>query len=306
MCDALPPQRRLKDELDFNALLRAERAAAQGLSTQPVAVAAPPRSPSSGAGAGASGSAEDGAPPPTLCAPEQPPPPPLPRDVVFSLALGGLASVAPERSCRLALDAIDSSVEAWALAWVSAQAARWVALRARRLQQYGGQPSRGGLAWREALPGWLERLAGDLVEAGVFPPDRRPNHVLVNEYAPNEGILPHTDGPAYYPVVATLSLGSPAVMHYERTRAGEGGDAAAEPGVLRVLLPRRSLVVTSDALYGEWLHSIPIPLPGAEGPTRALPPLLNPGDAPPGEEPGARTGVRVSVTVRHVLEKTKS
>ena len=33
------------------------------------------------------------------------------------------------------------------------------------------------------------------------------NHVLVNEYKPGDGIMPHTDGPAYVPIVATITTG---------------------------------------------------------------------------------------------------
>jgi alkylated DNA repair protein alkB family protein 6 len=40
------------------------------------------------------------------------------------------------------------------------------------------------------------------------------NHILVNEYLPGQGIMPHQDGPLYHPVVAILSLGSPALMHF--------------------------------------------------------------------------------------------
>jgi alkylated DNA repair dioxygenase AlkB len=32
------------------------------------------------------------------------------------------------------------------------------------------------------------------------------NHVLVNEYAPGQGILSHQDGPLYAPAVAILSM----------------------------------------------------------------------------------------------------
>ena len=45
------------------------------------------------------------------------------------------------------------------------------------------------------------------VENG-FPENNRPNHVLVNEYLPGQGIMPHTDGPAFFPMVSTVSLGS--------------------------------------------------------------------------------------------------
>src|SRR5699024_11991713 len=43
-------------------------------------------------------------------------------------------------------------------------------------------------------------------------PHRAPNHVLVNEYTPGQGIMPHEDGGAYYPTVATVSLGGAVVL----------------------------------------------------------------------------------------------
>ncbi len=43
-------------------------------------------------------------------------------------------------------------------------------------------------------------------------PHQGPNHVLINEYQPGQGIMPHEDGAAYWPVVATVSLGAPIVL----------------------------------------------------------------------------------------------
>jgi hypothetical protein len=49
---------------------------------------------------------------------------------------------------------------------------------------------------------------------GVFPSDQPPNHILLNEYRDGQGIGPHKDGPLYHPMVAVLSLGSPADIHF--------------------------------------------------------------------------------------------
>ena len=40
----------------------------------------------------------------------------------------------------------------------------------------------------------------------------RPNHVLVNEYRSGQGIMPHTDGPLFTPVITTVTLGSHALL----------------------------------------------------------------------------------------------
>lgn len=79
---------------------------------------------------------------------------------------------------------------------------------------------------------------------------------------------PHEDGPAYHPVVGTISLGSHAVFHYYRYKqAGEtesssenqssthGRVIEREP-VLTLLLEPRSLVITTASLYNEHLHGI--------------------------------------------------
>lgn len=76
-----------------------------------------------------------------------------------------------------------------------------------------------------------------------------PNHCLINEYLPEQGILPHEDGPAYHPVVATVSLGSPGVL--DVYAKGE----LQEPK-WRVLQERRSLLITTGEMYWGWLHGI--------------------------------------------------
>jgi len=62
------------------------------------------------------------------------------------------------------------------------------------------------------LPPILQRLSSTLVAIGAFPPCQPPNHVLINEYQPGEGIMPHTDGPAYESRTATISLGGSDVV----------------------------------------------------------------------------------------------
>ena len=62
------------------------------------------------------------------------------------------------------------------------------------------------------LPPILQRLSNTLVSIGAFPKSHPPNHVLINEYQPGEGIMPHTDGPAYESRTATISLGGSDVI----------------------------------------------------------------------------------------------
>ncbi|MCL7042976.1 hypothetical protein MKW94_006553 [Papaver nudicaule] len=89
---------------------------------------------------------------------------------------------------------------------------KWKSLKNRRLQNWGGVVHEKGLL-PQNLPPWLTRITTRICEeAGLFPSPI--NHVLINEYLPDQGIMPHQDGPAYFPVVAIISLGSPAVMNF--------------------------------------------------------------------------------------------
>jgi len=40
------------------------------------------------------------------------------------------------------------------------------------------------------------------------------NHVLLNEYPKGVGIMPHTDGPLYYPFVCDISLLSDCLFKF--------------------------------------------------------------------------------------------
>eukprot|EP01138_Halocafeteria_seosinensis_P015480 gb/GECG01015798.1/.p1 GENE.gb/GECG01015798.1/~~gb/GECG01015798.1/.p1 ORF type:complete len:244 (+),score=30.80 gb/GECG01015798.1/:1-732(+) len=64
---------------------------------------------------------------------------------------------------------------------------KWVHLKHRRLQNWGGHPTSGGLTDREQLPQWLESVIDTLVEIELFRGNVRPNHVLINQYLPGEG-----------------------------------------------------------------------------------------------------------------------
>ena len=153
----------------------------------------------------------------------------LPQAIYFENAISPLHEVA-------LLEAIDDASHKHV----------WVELRARRLQQ-----------WAAPLPSFLDRLANDLVSLGIFTKDYKPNHILINAYEPDEGIAAHTDGPSYYPTVATLSLGSDCVMRYSVLHGREKEHEKGGQLIGEVILERRSLVVTSGVLYTEYAHSIP-------------------------------------------------
>ena len=78
----------------------------------------------------------------------------------------------------------------------------------------------------------------------------RPNHCLINEYLPGQGIHPHEDGDAYFPIVATVSLGSHIVLDMKLK------DGSQKEKTFRILQEPRSLLVTTGDLYTECLHGI--------------------------------------------------
>ncbi|XP_061351739.1 alkylated DNA repair protein ALKBH6 homolog [Gastrolobium bilobum] len=154
-----------------------------------------------------------------------------------------------------------------------APTSKWKLLKNRRLQNWGGVVHEKGLL-PQTLPPWLTSLSQRICEeSGLFP--SAINHVLINEYLPNQGIMPHQDGPAYFPVVAILSLESPVVMdftpharlkldpqHVTDRDSDEGAFEIGEDKWLddhhpfSVLLMPRSLLIFKDKAYSDYLHGI--------------------------------------------------
>ena len=177
-------------------------------------------------------------------------------------------------------------------------------------------------------------------------PHRAPNHCLINEYTPGQGIMPHEDGGAYYPVVCTITLGSHGILDlYPKSparsedpkdednshdnvdsygigngRAG-GGDTQRRRGLRhRILYEPRSLLITTEELYTDYLHGIaevtmdtdigpPPPLPASSsspssGGTAGIANWDLLGDQAFWVQNGgkAERGTRVSLTLRDVLK----
>ncbi|KZV84603.1 hypothetical protein EXIGLDRAFT_842051 [Exidia glandulosa HHB12029] len=100
-----------------------------------------------------------------------------------------------------------------------------------RLQIWGGIIKNGVLVGQK-LPDWLDRfpdLVTRLRDTGAFKSAKhgQPNHVIVNEYLAGQGLMPHEDGPAYQPVVGTISLGSHAVFNYYKYADASTDDNAS-------------------------------------------------------------------------------
>lgn len=88
--------------------------------------------------------------------------------------------------------------------------------------------------------------------------------------------MPHEDGAAYYPLVATVSLGAPIVLdlyekHDQHHRTRNGGSKIEDEPVdanisaaaghsrrpqFRILQERCSLLITRGSIYTDYLHGI--------------------------------------------------
>lgn len=56
----------------------------------------------------------------------------------------------------------------------------------------------------EAIPVWLTNYIDKIFQLGVFPDTNKPNHVLINEYKPNEGIMVNSAIVLWYIVMCML------------------------------------------------------------------------------------------------------
>jgi len=128
---------------------------------------------------------------------------------------------------------------------IHSRSEKWTQLKRRRLQNWGGIPNSRGMLVEE-LPQFLLEIAERLVSSGVF--HQRPNHVLLNEYTEGQGIMPHKDGPLYFPKVAILSICGPAMIDF-RT-------ALKESPLMSVYLQPRSLLIFTDEAYTTHFHGI--------------------------------------------------
>jgi alkylated DNA repair protein alkB family protein 6 len=78
-------------------------------------------------------------------------------------------------------------------------------------------------------------------------------------------VQPHEDGPAYFPTVTTLSLGSHTILDIfeyasEENDAGkdstEGARTYKTEPAFSILIPKRSLFILRSDLYSQHLHGI--------------------------------------------------
>ncbi|RAL09984.1 uncharacterized protein BO97DRAFT_407294 [Aspergillus homomorphus CBS 101889] len=142
----------------------------------------------------------------------------------------------------------------------SAPLPRWTHLARRRLQTWPSALTNTNTLIAAPLPSWLVspivNPRFDVLNIFRDAPHGAPNHVLVNEYCPGQGIMPHEDGPAYYPLVATVSLGAPIVLDLYDKPTSDTTDAQSRRPSHRILQEPRSLLITTDKIYTDFLHGI--------------------------------------------------
>ena len=155
-----------------------------------------------------------------------------PLDAPTAYYVPDFLSLAEQEALLQAVDSVDD---------------QWKSLRRRRLQQWGGTPLPEGMQ-QQPLPPYLATVVAQLVHDKAFGLAETPNHVLINEYNPGQGIMPHRDGPLYHPRVAIISLGGTVVM--DLTPPMGDGDP------LQVVLRPGSLLIFEDDIYQTWMHGI--------------------------------------------------
>ncbi|XP_047001960.1 alpha-ketoglutarate-dependent dioxygenase alkB homolog 6 [Schistocerca americana] len=183
---------------------------------------------------------------------------------------------------------------------------KWTQLSHRRLQNWGGVPHPKGMI-AEKIPDWLKKYIDKIATLGIFETEKCPNHVLINEYLPGQGIMPHTDGPLFYPTVTTISCGSHTLLEFQPSKSEDcqGAsvqDDASKGPTFSLLLEQRSLLILQDELYHNYLHSIAEVMD--DHVTNNIANLhVCSGNYVLGEK--LTRGRRVSLTIRHVPKTTK-
>lgn len=123
----------------------------------------------------------------------------------------------------------------------------WVTLKTRKLQCYEGSVQ---------FPQWLTVLTDALIRANVFDEVNRPNHVLINYYAPGQGILHHVDGPKYLDRVAILSLCSSTLMTFRKKLDADQIGIEFDGDLFSIILQSCSLLVFTNEIYTDYMHGI--------------------------------------------------
>ncbi|WP_051359661.1 alpha-ketoglutarate-dependent dioxygenase AlkB [Adhaeribacter aquaticus] len=145
-------------------------------------------------------------------------------------------------------DFISESLEEEVIKEIDSQI--WVVDYNRRLQYYG---YRNELEAPYALvkipvpmPPLVQKLSEQITEKKIV--SLLPDQVIINEYAPGEGLRPHKDRNYFENQICGVNLGSGCIMRFIEIKGGV---------VVDVEVPRRSVYVMQDEARYKWNHSIP-------------------------------------------------
>lgn len=198
-------------------------------------------------------------------------------------------------------------------ACIKIPAQRWINLSHRRLQAHPSTLTKNNTLLAAPLPAYLiNPVVSRFKDLGIFDhtPHEQPNHVLINEYKPGEGIMPHEDGKAYASVVATVSLGATVCLSLTPKPSSDDIDKQEEGNEemwripTRILQEPRSLLITTGTAYESLLHGVDAVEvdEGLNAETVANWDLLE--DRASIEKAGGRNvrGTRISLTYRDVLK----
>ncbi len=111
------------------------------------------------------------------------------------------------------------------------------------IQRFGSNVPYNNFVVSEQIPDYLNNLSKKIYSLGglTFEPDS----VSINEYYPNQNIVPHIDSKSSGDVITVLSLLGPAEMIFEKK----------EEKLKFHILPRSLIQIKGEA-RAEWKHSI--------------------------------------------------
>lgn len=126
----------------------------------------------------------------------------------------------------------------------------WVVDYDRRLQYYGYrnelEKPYSLISFPVPMPPFIYQLSENLVAQNIV--SLQPDQVIINEYAPGEGLRPHKDRNYFENQICGVNLGSGCVMRYIKIGSKD---------VVDVEMPRRAVYVMQDDARYKWHHSMP-------------------------------------------------
>jgi alkylated DNA repair protein alkB family protein 6 len=108
----------------------------------------------------------------------------------------------------------------------------------------------------EEIPAYLKCYVDKINSLGIFDEKFLANHILLNEYQKGQGIMSHSDGPMFHPVISTISLNSHTVLEFTKSRSDDYWKKYEIVPEFKLIIEPRSLIILKDELYNLYLHGI--------------------------------------------------